>query len=44
MDLIAIALIAGLAFWVGSAFGYEQGVVAGKDESRIRRRLRELGK
>lgn len=42
MDLILVALIAGLAFWVGSVLGYGWGVSAGVEEGRVRRRLDDL--
>jgi hypothetical protein len=42
MDLILVALIAGLAFWVGSAFGFAHGVRAGIEDAAVRRRLDEL--
>jgi hypothetical protein len=42
VDWILVALIAGAAFWVGSALGFANGVRAGLDEAVVKRRLDEL--
>jgi hypothetical protein len=42
VDWLVVALIAGLAFWLGSALGFGQGVKAGLDEAVVKRRLDEL--
>lgn len=42
MDLILVALIAGIALWIGLVVGYGWGVTAGIEEGRLRRRLDEL--
>jgi hypothetical protein len=44
MDWLVVALIAGLAFWAGSVFGFQHGIIVGEAQAKIRARLDELGK
>lgn len=44
MDWLIVALIAGAAFWLGSAVGFHNGVRFGEAQERIRARLETLTK